>query len=97
MYLEPIRAVGLPRPIYQIRCPADSIKAGNLVYSDFQNNPYPACGGRKSLIAPPTKETALFSYDLLGTTSWTYGECKSGFTKKLSGKPHPYYYTCFKK
>jgi hypothetical protein len=41
--------------------------------------------------------TALFSYGLTGTatTSWTYPQCKTGFTRKLSGKPHPNYYTCF--
>jgi hypothetical protein len=47
--------------------------------------------------APLPPSTNLLSYDLTGiSTGWNYAKCKTGYIRKLSGKPHPNYYTCFK-
>jgi hypothetical protein len=97
MYLEQPRAFGAGKYVEVgfVKCPVDSKDAGEMRNVMIGNDAdiYLQCGGKK--LAP---SIALFSYDLTGTaTSWKYESCKTGYTKKLSGKPHPNYYTCFKK
>jgi hypothetical protein len=85
----------LPRPIYQIICPKDSFRAGELVRSDFQNNPYPACGGRRP--ANPISVLPAFVQLVGKPTAWSYPDCDSNYTKKPTGSPEPYAYGCYKK
>jgi len=63
----------------------DSIKS-------FGVDPTPVLGGAGGLVRSP----ALYSYDLTGTpATWKYGSCRTGYTKRASGKAHPNAYTCF--
>jgi len=89
MYLEPTRAMGASScPAGQILTPFTATTKYGAVsrgYSCIRDSNYSA-----------TPSTALFSYDLTGTaTSWSYPSCKTGYTRKASGKAHPNAYTCF--
>ena len=84
MYLEATRAVGAGTQGSISPC---LLKPVPKEYWDF-------CG-----ITPPalTPSIALYSYDLTGTAkSWSYPSCRTGYTRKASGKAHPNAYTCFK-
>jgi hypothetical protein len=94
MYLEPIRAVGregMQAGFYRV-CPQDSQAAGVRMFMEVGRDPYEVCGGVKARSSPPPS-----FYNLVGTPkSWSYGSCKTGYRRKLSGFPHPNYYGCFK-
>jgi len=84
MYLEPIHAVGLSP-----RAPTNLVKCQDGTF-DVDNG----------IVAPCRTRGGVFGskkpYDLVGTaTNWSYPNCKAGYTKKSSGKPHPNAFTCF--
>ena len=99
MYLEPIRAVGLPTSYggRQKKC-----RAGEKLVPFTATTRYGAVSTGMACIrdpdyVPPLSPTSE-SFDLVGTpTSWSYKSCPSGYIKKSSGKPNPNAYACFKK
>lgn len=99
MYLETTHAlgegvVGNVDVLPLITCPQGTPRAGQQVR--FMTDISSDCGVVRTPVRP-TPSISLFSYDLTGTPkSWSYSSCRSGYTRKLSGKPHPNYYTCFK-
>lgn len=95
MYLEPTHALGAPAN--QVQCNDGTFDVSNGIVAPCRTHggvkATPVLGGAGGLVKSP----ALYSYDLTGTaTAWSYPLCKTGYTRKLSGKPHPNYYTCFK-
>ena len=99
MYLEPVQSFSaFPVPSNAVMCSSNTKYAGRILYGKVDVNSESGCGGIVKQVTPPapTPSTALFSYDLTGTaTSWSYPSCKTGYTRKASGKAHPNAYTCF--
>jgi len=91
MYLETTRAVG------RVYRDPTSCPVGQKLVPYTATTRYGAVSRGVSCIRDPdyVSPTAQ-SFDLVGTpTSWSYQSCPSGYRRKLSGKPHPNYYTCF--
>ena len=99
MYLEPIQSFSaFPVPSNAVMCSSNTKYAGRILYGKADVNSESGCGGIVKQVTPPapTLSSALFSYDLTGTATWSYPSCKTGYTRKASGKAHPNAYTCFK-
>ena len=99
MYLEPMQSFSaFPAPSNAVMCSSNTKYAGRILYGRADVNSESGCGGIVKQVTPPapTLSSALFSYDLTGTATWSYPSCKTGYTRKESGKAHPNAYTCFK-
>jgi hypothetical protein len=92
MYLETTHALGAATT--GVVC-ADGFKTNTAFCSDESFTACASHGGYNTGVVGCPKPKRI-PYDLVGTaTNWSYPNCKAGYTKKSSGKPHPNAYTCF--
>jgi len=96
MYLEPVQSFGVAAracasqpEIPECRADQELFLSGTTQSSGCGTYRYYRC-------RPKPVPAVPLSYDLTGTaTSWSYPSCKTGYTRKASGKAHPNAYTCF--